>query len=198
MATAVARKWWALIGMAVVTALACAATASAGLITTGSGGYCDPDATRAFARWGDSAYYARLMNGGFENGATGWTLSGGAKVVAGNEPYFVSGNRLDSRSLLLPAGSSAYSGTVCFALGDWHLRLLMRNVGSATGGLLTVLDGGTVKGSGAWSPSPRLALALSNVTSLLGTRAVAFRFTPVGAGAAYQLDDVYLDPWKGT
>ena len=164
-----------------------------------------------FARWGDSAYYARLLNGGFENGATGWTLSGGAKVVAGNEPYFVSGNRLDSRSLLLPAGSSAYSGAVCFALGDWHLRLLMRNVGSATGslrvqvivpslvgGLLTVLDGGTVKGSGACSPSPRLALALSNVTSLLGTRAVAFRFTPVGAGAAYQLDDVYLDPWKGT
>lgn len=211
MAAAVARKWWALIGMAVVTALACAATASAGLITTGSGGYCDPDAMRAFARWGDSAYYARLLNGGFENGAAGWTLSGAAKVVAGNEPYFVSGNRLDSRSLLLPAGSSAYSGAVCFALGDWHLRLLMRNVGSATGGLhvqvivpslvgglLTVLDGGTVKGSGAWSPSPRLALALSNVTSLLGTRAVAFRFTPVGAGAAYQLDDVYLDPWKGT
>jgi hypothetical protein len=27
---------------------------------------------------------------------------------------------------------------------------------------------------------------------------IAFRFTPVGAGAAYQLDDVYLDPWKGT
>ena len=76
--------------MAVVTALACAATASAGLITTGSAGYCDPDATKAFARWGDSAYYARLLNGGFENGATGWTLSGGAKGVAGNEPYFVS------------------------------------------------------------------------------------------------------------
>lgn len=62
----------------------------------------------------------------------------------------------------------------------------------------TILDGGTVKGTGAWSPSPRLGLALSNVTSLLGTRAVAFRFTPVGAGAAYQIDDVYLDPWKGT
>jgi hypothetical protein len=28
--------------------------------------------------------------------------------------------------------------------------------------------------------------------------AVAFRFTPVGAGAAFQLDDVYLDPWKST
>jgi hypothetical protein len=34
------------------------------------------------------------------------------------------------------------------------------------------------------------------VTSLLGTRAVAFRFTPVGSGAAFQIDDVYLDPWK--
>lgn len=34
----------------------------------------------------------------------------------------------------------------------------------------TILDGGTVKGTGAWSPSPRLGLALSNVTSLLGTR----------------------------
>jgi hypothetical protein len=61
-------------------------------------------------------------------------------------------------------------------------------------GLLTILDGGTVKGT--WPLSPRLAL--SNVTNLLGTRAVAFHFTPVGAGAAYQIDDVYLDPWKGT
>src|SRR5438046_1181684 len=64
------------------------------------------------------------------------------------------------------------------------------------GGLLTVLDGGTVQGGGSWAPSPRLELLLSNVTNLIGTRAVAFRFTPVGLGAAYQIDDVYLDPWK--
>jgi hypothetical protein len=71
-------------------------------------------------------------------------------------------------------------------------------VPSLVGGLLTVLDGGYVSGNGAWAPSPRLELALCNVTSLLGTKAVAFRFTPVGRGAAYQIDDVYLDPWKGT
>jgi len=192
-----------LAGLAV---LAFAPAAEAGLLPSCMGTYEKP-----FARWGDSASYMLVRDGTFEGGASGWSLSGGAKVVAGNEPFFLSGNQLDSHSLLLPAGSSAYSGTVCFALGDWHLRLLMRNVGSVTGGLrvqvivpslvgglLSVLDGGTVKGSGAWSPSPRVALALSNVTSLLGTRAVAFRFTPVGAGAAYQLDDVYLDPWKGT
>ncbi|MFL5921659.1 MAG: hypothetical protein ACJ75Q_12210 [Gaiellaceae bacterium] len=211
MAAAVARKWWALIGVAIVAALAFSTTATAGLIGTGSASYCDPYATKAFAAWGDSAYYASLFNGGFENGSAGWTLAGGAKVVSGNEPFYISGDRRDTHSLLLPTGSSAYSGTVCFALGDWHLRLLARNVGSRTGalrvqvvvpsllgGLLTVLDGGTVSGTGTWAPSPRLQLALCNVTSLLGTRAGAFRFTPVGTGAAYQLDDVYLDPWKGT
>lgn len=209
MAAAVARKWWALIGVAVVAALSLATTANAGLLDTGSASYCDPDATQAFARWGDASSYARLFNGDFESGTAGWYLGGGARVVAGNEPYYLSGDASDSHSLLLPAGSSAYSGTVCFALGDWHLRLMTANVGSRTGalrvqvivpsllgGLLTILDGGTVTGSGAWTPSPRLQLALCNVTSLLGTKAVAFRFTPVGTGAAYQLDDVYLDPWK--
>ena len=43
-------------------------------------------------------------------------------------------------------------------------------------------------------PSPRVGLLLSNVTSLIGTRAVAFRFK--ASGTAFQVDDVYLDPWK--
>jgi hypothetical protein len=199
-----------LLGVVVIATLALSSTAKAGLIGTGSASYCDPSASQVFSRWGDSSYYASLLNGDFESSG-GWTLSGGARTVSGNEPYFISGNRYDSRSLLLPAGSSAYSGTVCFALGDWHLRFLMRNVGSSSGklrvqvvvpsllgGLLTVLDAGSVGGTGTWAPSPRLALLLSNVTSLIGTRAVAFKFTPVGLGAAYQIDDVYLDPWKGT
>jgi hypothetical protein len=197
-----------LLGVVIIAALALSSTAKAGLIGTGSASYCDPDPSQAFSRWGDSSYYATLQNSGFE-GYSGWTLSGGARVVSGNEPFYLSGNRSDSHSLLLPAGSSAYSGTVCFALGDWHMRFLMRNVGASSGklrvqvvvpsllgSLLTVLDAGTVSGSGTWAPSPRLELLLSNVTNLIGTRAVAFRFTPVGLGAAYQIDDVYLDPWK--
>src|SRR6266550_1247307 len=195
-------------GVAIIAALAFISTANAGLIGTGPAAYCDPTATQPFSVWGDSAYYAHLLNGGFEAGTTGWTLSGGARVVSGNEPFFVDGNKKDSHSLLLPAGSSAYSGTVCFALGDWHLRFLMRNVGSASGklhiqvvvpsllgGLLTILDGGTVSSGSSWTPSPRLELLLCNVSGLLGTKAVAFRFTPVGYGAAYQIDDAYLDPW---
>jgi hypothetical protein len=199
-----------LLGVLIVAALAVTSTAKAGLLGTGSASYCDPTATKAFAAYGDSANYASLFNGGFEDGSMGWYTSGGAKVVSGNEPAYVSGDRSDSHSLLLPSGSSAYSSTVCFAFGDWHLRFFAKNVGSSSGdlrvqvivpsllGILTILDGGTVSGNGTWTPSPRLQLALCNVTSLLGTRAVAFRFTPVGYGAAYQIDDVYLDPWKDT
>jgi hypothetical protein len=210
MAASVARMGMRIaFGVAIIAALAFSSTAKAGLIGTGSAAYCDPSSTQPFSPWGDSASYARLLNGGFEGGITGWTLAGGARVVSGNEPFFVNGSRKDSHSLLLPAGSSASSGTVCFALGDWHLRLLMRNVGSSSGalhvqvvvpsllgGLLTILDGGTISSGASWTPSPRLELLLCNVTSLLGTQAVAFRFTPVGYGAAYQIDDVYLDPWK--
>lgn len=210
MAASVARKTLlVLTGVVIIAALATTRTAKAGLLSTGSASYCDSNAGQTFAPWGDSSYYAKLFNGGFEGGSAGWYLSGGARVVSGNEPFFV-GDVDDSHSLLLPEGSSAYSGTVCFATADWHLRLFARNVGSARGqlhvqvivpsllGVLSILDGGTVSAGNSWQPSPRLALLLSNVTSLLGTRAVAFRFTPVGAGAAFQIDDVYLDPWKCT
>jgi len=200
-----------LIGVVIAAAIAVTSTAKAALLGTERASFCDSNPAQAFAPWGDSSYYATLPNGDFETGSTAWHLSGGARVVAGNEPYFVTGDRRDSHSLLLPQGSSAYSGTVCFALGDWHLRLFTRNVGSKSGALrvqvivpslagslLTVLDGGTVSGAGGWAPSPRLQLLLSNVTNLTGTKAIAFRFTPVGIGAAYQIDDVYLDPWKCT
>ena len=209
MAASVARGGMRImLGVVVIAALALSSTAKASLIGTGPASYCDTTASQKFSRWSDTSYYASLLNGGFESYG-GWTLSGGARVVSGNEPFYIGGNSRDSHSLLLPAGSSAYSGTVCFALGDWHLRFLMRNAGASSGrlhvqvvvpsllgGLLTVLDGGTVSGTSSWAPSPRLELLLSNVTSLLGTKAVAFRFTPVGLGAAYQIDDVYLDPWK--
>ncbi len=197
----------ALCGVVIVAALALTTTAKAGLIGTGPASFCDPTSSQVFAPWGDSSSYATLLNGGFEGGSTGWALSGGARVVSGNEPFLV-GEASDSHSLLLPAGSSAYSGTVCFAFGDWHMRLFAKNVGSSSGrlhvqvivpsllGLLSIVDGGTIGANGTWAPSRQVKLALCNVTSLLGTRAVAFRFTPVGWGAAFQIDDVYLDPWK--
>jgi hypothetical protein len=37
-------------------------------------------------------------------------------------------------------------------------------------------------------------MLICNVTSLLGTKAVSLRFRAVNA--AFQIDDVYIDPWK--
>lgn len=195
-----------LIGFLATVALMVTPSAEAGLIGTGQASGCGTG-SEVFAPWGDDASYLLVPGGAFEPGQPAWALSGGAKVVPGNEPFYVR-SRTDRNSLYLPSGSSALSPTVCFGLGDWHARFFVRNVGSASGslkvdvavrsllGLVSILDGGSVSGSGVWAPSPRIGLTLTNLCSLLGVKAVAFRFRTVGSGAAFQVDDVYLDPWK--
>jgi hypothetical protein len=197
---------FAIAGMLAATALMVTPSAEAGLIGTGTASSCST-ASKVFAPWGDYRNYLLVPGGAFETGTPAWALSGGAKVMAGNEPFYVRSN-LDKNSLYLPNGSSALSPTVCFGLGDWHARFFVRNVGSTSGklrvdvtvksllGVLSILDGGTVSGTGVWAPSPDIALTLTNVCSLLGVKAVSFRFRPTGTCAAFQVDDVYLDPWK--
>lgn len=190
-----------------VIALTGTSTANAGLLTTGPAQTCDTAASQPFQQWGDHAQYVLVGGGSFENGSPAWTLRSGAAVVSGNEPFYVRA-RTDTRSLRLPAGSSGVSPTTCFVFGDWHIRFFVRNVGAASGrlnvdvivrsllGTLSILDGGTIAAGSVWAPSPRVRLTVANVTSLAGTKAVAFRFRPVGTGAAFQIDDVHLDPWK--
>jgi hypothetical protein len=198
---------FAIIGLFAALAMTVTPSAKAGLILTPPPSGCD-SASKVFAPWGDDAYYALVPGGSFESGTPAWAMSRGAKVVPGNEPFYV-GSGTDSRSLYLPSGSSALSPTVCFGLGDWHARFFVRNVGSSRGslkvdivvrnllgGLLSVLDGGTVSTGGTWAPSSRVRLTVTNLCSLLGVRSVAFRFRASGTGAAFQVDDVYLDPWK--
>jgi hypothetical protein len=189
-----------------VVALMVTPSAEAGLIRTAPASDCST-ASKVFAPWGDQDNYLLVPGGAFEPGHPTWAMSGGARVAPGNEPFYVR-SAADQNSLYLPSGSSALSPTVCFGLGDWHARFFVRNVGSAQGslrvdvavksllGLVSILDGGTVRGTGVWTPSPRIGLTFTNLCSLLGVRAVAFRFRTVGSGAAFQVDDVYLDPWK--
>jgi hypothetical protein len=198
-----------LVLAALFTALAVTVTpkADAGLIGTPPAFGCESP-SQVFAPWGDYAYYTLVPGGSFEAGSPAWALSGGARVVAGNETFHVRSST-DSKSLYLPSGSSALSPTVCFGLGDWHSRFFVRNVGSSRGSLkvdivvksvlgsvVALLDGGSVSANGSWAPSTRVRLTLTNLSSLLGVRAVAFRFRTSGSGAAFQVDDVYLDPFK--
>jgi len=182
-----------------------AQSAEGGLIGTGAASGCDTAASRPFEAFGDNANYLLMPGGSFEPGSPAWGLTGGAAVVPGNEPFGVERDG-GKRSLYLPAGSSAISPTGCFAFGDWHARFFVRGVGPREGtlrvdvvvpsllGVLTVLDGGSVSSSGEWKPSPRIGMLVCNITGLLGTKAVALRFR--ASNAAFQIDDVYLDPWK--
>jgi hypothetical protein len=162
---------------------------------------CDTKASQPFARWGDSNYYVLVPDGAFEGGAAGWKLSGGAKVVRGNESFYVH-SAGDRYSLYLPAGSSATSPPMCFAPGDWHFRFFAADYGTVRVkvvvksllGVVSTLDGGTVKAGSAWQPSPDVELALTNVCGIVATDSVSIRLIPTDSDV--RIDDVYLDPWR--
>lgn len=173
-------------------------------VSSGSAGLglaCPDPTTQPFKPWSDYAQYAAVPDGGFEAGASGWKLAGGAKVVAGNEPFYLRSKR-DAWSLSLPAGSSATSPPMCISLlsskmrfvaggskGSIKVQVVYRGLLSNT---LGVFDGGTVSSSGQWAPSPEISM-LGGVLPLL-TQSVQFRF--VATSGTLQIDDVFLDPWK--
>ena len=185
-----------------LTALPLTLTIGSAPASAGLGVACPAPTTQVFRAWSDYAYYAPLIDGGFEGRASGWTLAGGAKVVAGNETFFLN-SASDRSSLLLPAGSSATSPPMCISLLSSKMRFVLGGPkGSSVkvqvvyrgllSSLLGVFDGGTVASNGKWTPSPEIGM-LGGVLPLL-TQSVQFRFVSV-AGAP-QIDDAYLDPWK--
>jgi hypothetical protein len=191
---------------AAAASAALAAPANAGVLTE-SATDCDaPVISHPFAQWGDNASYKPVGDSGFEAGAAGWKLSGGAKVVGGNESYTVAGAD-DSRSLELPAGSSATSPTVCVGLSEPTLRFFARKnsgllstmavsikVETSLGLVVTVPIG--VDLGGRWHPTLPM-LMLGNLLPLLpGDKTpVQFQFTPL-LGGDWQIDDVYVDPYR--
>jgi hypothetical protein len=168
--------------------------------------------TKPFSPWGDYAKYAFAPNGGFEGGAGGWTLTGGAKVVSGNESFFVRGGQ-DRYSLSLPPGSTAKSAPMCVSLLNGKMRFFAANAGSASarvkvqvlynggvggllgslGSLLGLSEVGYFTSGPAWKPSP--AIGMLGGTLPLLTSSVQFRFSAPYDGGNFRIDDVYLDPF---
>lgn len=184
---------------AAVAVLACfAASASA----------CDySGAEQVFKPWGDNHSYVLAPDGGFEAGGAGWSLSGGASAVAGNESYFLN-DGADSRSLSLPTGSSAVSPPVCMSLDTPIFRLMARNTGNPSAGLqveatykllglVRTKTVSTVQAGSSWAPSQQMStvLTLSTVVGTLIPSAIQIRITPVGSGGRWQVDDLYIDPF---
>ncbi len=161
-----------------------------------------------FARWGDAGSYFRVPNGGFENGAAEWLLSGGAAVATGSETFKV-GGASDAFSLRIRAGGAAESRTICISRGEDTFRFFARNPGVA-GAILHVdatvrnLANGAVATvsndvrSGDMGPgwSPSLRFQVSDVFGGNGTEELTFTFTTRGTTATWYLDDLYVDPFK--
>ena len=198
---------WTLLGALALGAGALTPTAAAGPLVDAAPPCGDQVLEQPFTPWLDPFSYTLVPDGGVEAGAAGWTLTGSAGVVEGNEPFQV-GSAGDHRSLSIPNGSSATTPAVCVGVEHPTLRFFARNSGSFlsslqvsvvfedVAGIQTSLPIGVVAG-GSWSPTLPMPV-VANVLSLLsgGETAVAFRFTPVGFGGSWRIDDVYVDPYN--
>jgi hypothetical protein len=200
-----------MVGLATLAATAAAVAGTASPAQAALGLACPTPTSQPFLPWGDDDAYALAPGGNFESGTAGWTLSGGAQIVSGNESFHVGGAD-QSHSLSLPAGSSATSPPMCIGLLSSSMRLFTSNAGApasklrvqvvygggagallgAAGATLGVSDTGTLVSGSAWQPSPHIAM-LGGLAPLL-TSYVQFRFTPLDTAGSWRIDDVYLDP----
>jgi hypothetical protein len=161
----------------------------------------------AFAAWGDNNNYVLAPDGGFEAGAAGWSLAGGAKAVAGNESYYL-GSPADRISLALPPGSSAGSPPICMAIDTPTFRMMARNTGDPSSqlrvtasykllGLLRTQTLGTVTAGSAWVPTTpqSTVLTLATIVGTLIPSAIEIRVAPLDSKGSWQIDDLFVDPF---
>jgi hypothetical protein len=164
-------------------------------------------AEQVFAAWGDRHHYVLAPDGGFEAGGSGWSFSRGAAVVDGNESYYLN-DAADSRSLSLPAGSSAGSPPVCMSLDTPMFRMVARNTGDPSSrlrveavykllGLVRTRDVSTVTAGSEWVPTQQMStvLSLSTIIGTLIPSYVQIRITPLDSKGQWQVDDLYIDPY---
>lgn len=185
-----------------VVAAAATPSAKAGLLGCGPG-------SQPFASVdGDRTTYYAMPNGGFEAGSYGWSLSGGAAVVPGNEPWSVNGG---SRSLYLPSGSSARGPKTCLALLSPVLRMFATDAGGTDGGLRVTVEYRSLLGSllgissfttfgpadyEDWQPTAHVQIPVGAFGGVpLATAYFQVRLTPIGPGSKWQVDDVFVDPF---
>ncbi len=191
------------LALGVIALLSAIALSSApGAIAAGG---CPGSLTTPFLPWADSNQYWLAPGGTFETKST-WALAGGSAIGSGNETSYVNG-KSDTHSLSIPAGGSATTPSICvtpqsplmrfFAKGGNSTSALKVEVIAPTVFGTVQIKVGSVAASSTWAPSAQIYF-LTNLVALLspdGTTSVKFRFSNPGT-AAWQIDDVYVDPWK--
>lgn len=165
-------------------------------------------AETVFSPWGDQHGYVLAPDGGFEAGGSGWQLTRGAAVAEGNESYDLN-DAGDSKSLSLPAGSSAVSPPICMSIDTPSFRLVARNSGDPSSavrveavykllGLVRTRTAGTLRAGPTWAPTQPVStvLTLSTLVGTLIPSSIEIRFTPLDSSGQWQVDDVFVDPFR--
>jgi hypothetical protein len=204
----VARRFQALGLAALATAFVAAPSAAdAAIVDTGA---CDNAVlTTPFAAWGDNGSYKLAPGGDTEGTLAGWTLAGGAKKVAGSEPFAATGT-LGASSLSLPAGASVTTPSTCVNASYPSFRFFARSSGGLLGLLplvkvdlvyrsgllgLIAIPIGTVVPTSTWKPTLSMLTASAVGGAVAGgTVPLSLRFTSLTG--TWQIDDVFVDPYS--
>jgi hypothetical protein len=166
--------------------------------------------TQPFANQGDNSSYFLAPGGSFEGTVSqvGWTLNN-STLTAGNE-VFDANSPTDNQSLTINGGGSSTSPYFCvdstvryfrlFALQDaagsnLNVQVLVKSANGAYMGSFAA--NGVADGSmPSWAPTGMLGMANGQTMPAGMVVQAALRFSvPVGA-ASWQIDDLYIDPYR--
>jgi hypothetical protein len=159
-----------------------------------------------FAQFGDTSSYFLVPGGSFEGtaGQVGWSLSNAA-LTAGNEPFHVAGAS-DDQSLTINGGGSATSPTFCVDSTMPDLRFFAREVTPGSelqvqavfqlghhqvAWPLAMLKDGSMP---AWGPVRQIGLHVGMLPGFVHIPIQLRLVVPGGGG--WQVDDVYVDPFR--
>jgi hypothetical protein len=196
----------ALLGLFSLGAMVFSAVpASAALLPVGQS--CSATGTsQPFSRWNDANQYKLVAGSSFGSSTSGWTLSGGAHLVPGGEPWAATGS-VSPSSLSLPQGAWAQSPFSCVDMSDPTWRFFVANATPSSALRVSVVytlpllgqvvtPVGTQSDSAGWQPSQTM-LTADQLKALLqgGVTDVALRFTAVTGTS--NVDDVFIDPRMG-
>jgi hypothetical protein len=179
--------------VALLCAAALALMPSAASAASGAG--CDPTqpVDQVFALWNDPNWYRLAPGGDFEPGSAGWTLTNGAKIVAGNAAQKVGGGS-DAYSLLLPPGASATSPSTCVSIDEPTFRLFTSGQMGSSVTAQAVYSSMTIFAGVAWGGPWMPTMPMLTGSGKHGAE-FSIRLTNTSR-ASIRIDDVYIDPYK--
>jgi hypothetical protein len=162
-------------------------------------------AKQKFSKWGDSSNYFLVPGGSFEGtpAQVGWTLSG-ATLTDGNEPFHINGIS-DDQSLLIDGGGSATSQAFCVDSTMPSFRFFVRQTAPGSDlkiqgvvqtphGSLSMTLADLPDDSLSWWTPVQVTVATNRIPKGSSV-AASMRFVTDGSGS-WQIDDVYVDPYR--